>query len=82
MLKLASPEIQQEFVKNNGLNLQYAHDDLKNNEDVVLEAVKQNGDALQFASSRFQPNAFLGQKGATSCSLESLTHSLDLLPRP
>ena len=34
--------------------LEYASDELKNNEEIVLAAVSKFGDALQFASSRLK----------------------------
>ena len=40
-------------VKSCGLNLRYASDNLKNDKEVVMEAVKQNGNAIVFASPIF-----------------------------
>lgn len=40
----------------NGLDLELASDDLKNDPDIVLEAVKQNGRALKFASKEVKNN--------------------------
>ena len=42
-----------EFVKEDGLTLKYLHH-LKKNKKIVLEAVKQNGKALQFADKIFK----------------------------
>ena len=36
--------------------LEYASDRLKNNKEIVLEAVKQNGLALEYASDRLKNN--------------------------
>lgn len=43
-------------VKQNGLSLQYAKNDLNNNIEIVSEALKQNGLALQFASDELKNN--------------------------
>jgi hypothetical protein len=44
-----------EIVKQNGWwTLRYASDDLKNNREIVLEAIKQNGLALEYASESFR----------------------------
>ena len=43
-------------VKQNGLELQYASDDMKNNQDIVLAAVRQNYKALEFASYSLRGN--------------------------
>ena len=41
-------------VKDDGLNLENAPDEFKDNKEVVLAAVEQNGSALEFASNRLQ----------------------------
>jgi hypothetical protein len=43
-------EIAMEAVRHDGLALQYAANNLRANKDVVLEAVKQNPEAIKFAS--------------------------------
>ncbi len=37
-------------IQNNGLALRFASEILKDDRDIVLEAVKYDGDALQYAS--------------------------------
>jgi len=41
-------------VKNNGLALKFASDDLKDNKDIVKFAIYNNIHALKFASKRLQ----------------------------
>lgn len=41
-------------IKQNGLNLEFASEKLKNNKDVVLAAVAQNGWAFEFASEKLK----------------------------
>ena len=36
------------------MELEYASEELRNNKEVVLEAVKKNGSALEYASERLQ----------------------------
>jgi hypothetical protein len=43
-----------EAVKHDGLNLQYASLDLQDEHEIVLAAVIQNGDAINFASDRLR----------------------------
>jgi hypothetical protein len=45
-----------DFLKADGLALQFASDRLKGIKNVVLEAVKDNGLALQFASDNLKNN--------------------------
>jgi len=49
-------EVVMEAVKNNGLALEHAHENLKTMKTVVMEAVKNNGLALEHASSTMQDN--------------------------
>lgn len=41
-------------VQNDGTALQFASDELRNDKDIVLNAVKQNGSSLKLASERLQ----------------------------
>lgn len=43
-----------EVVQDDGLILKYAIDDIKNDKEIVLQAVKQNGLALEHASREMQ----------------------------
>ena len=43
-----------EVVCLNGCPLEYASNELKDNEEVVLEAIKEEKSALQYASNRLQ----------------------------
>jgi hypothetical protein len=43
-------EVAREAIKHDGLALQYAGDQLRDDKDFVLEAIKQNPAAIKFAS--------------------------------
>jgi thiol-disulfide isomerase/thioredoxin len=49
-----SKEVVMAAVQKNGLALQYASDEMKNDKDVVTAAVQQNGLALEFASEKLK----------------------------
>lgn len=44
------------IVKNNGLNLKFLNYNLRNNIDIVSEAIKQNSNSLKFASEELKNN--------------------------
>lgn len=49
-----------ECVKRNGLNLQFFQDSIRNNKHIVLEAYKQNGEAIFFASKALMKDEEIG----------------------
>ena len=57
------------YVSHNGMNLKNVDDELKNDKDVVLKAVKQNGLALDYASLELQNNTVLLYFAARDLSL-------------
>jgi hypothetical protein len=49
-----------ECVKRNGLNLQFFQDSIRNNKHIVLEAYKQNGEAIFFATNALKSDKKIG----------------------
>ena len=43
-------------VQQNGMNLQYASEKLRNNKNITLAAIRQDGAALEYASEKLRNN--------------------------
>lgn len=56
-----------EAVQQDGDALQYASNNLKNDEDIVAPAIQQNRNARQYASDHFKLNDILDEADETAC---------------
>lgn len=63
---VSNPQVVKEAVARNGLLLEFASENMKNNLDVVAAAVWNNGDALQYASSSLR-----GHRDVVACAVSS-----------
>ena len=54
-------------MKQNGVSLSYASNELKNNRNVALAAVTQNGNALQFVSNKLQSDQEVVMTAVARC---------------